>query len=213
MPINLPGRCRDVSPDHFMDEVLAECSFVARWVFVGLATLADREGRIEDRRKPIKARLLPYNNDVNLDDCLSELEQHRLIHSYEVAGGRYIEIENWRRWQNPEGRQDALWPDPTGAVPPNLPKGNKRPPTVMALSIEPWDVLLGQATPEQGKWFVGHVRQTWQHLVDTVAIGEQLHDASWRQTNAHRSFEAIYGLIKQAVETGEQSYEHGGTNQ
>ena len=45
-----------------------ECSMSARLLFVGLWTIADRNGRLEDRPKRIRAELFPYD-EIDADAC------------------------------------------------------------------------------------------------------------------------------------------------
>lgn len=83
-----------------MNEQLAECSAFARLLFTGLWCLADREGRLEDRPKKIKAQVFPYD-DVDGDALLSELAAQDLIIRYEVDGLRYIAIPTFLKHQSP----------------------------------------------------------------------------------------------------------------
>ena len=53
------SRIRSIKPEFFLDEELAELSPLTRLLFVGLWTLADCEGRLEDRPKRIRAQLHP----------------------------------------------------------------------------------------------------------------------------------------------------------
>ena len=50
------ARARNIKPSFFMNENLAECDPLARILFVGLWTLADRDGRLEDRPKPLRVQ-------------------------------------------------------------------------------------------------------------------------------------------------------------
>ena len=61
------ARARIIKPSFFKNEELSECSYEARLLFIGLWTLADREGYVEYRPKRIKAELFPYDTvDVSL---------------------------------------------------------------------------------------------------------------------------------------------------
>jgi hypothetical protein len=99
-------RSRNVKPGLFTNETLAECSFAARYLFIGLWCAADREGRLEDRPKRIKATLLPYDS-VDADELLSELERNGFVKRYEVDGGRYIEIPAFAKHQSPHPNEVA----------------------------------------------------------------------------------------------------------
>ena len=60
------ARARNIKPSFFTNDVLAEIDPLGRLLFIALWTMADREGRLEDRPKRIKAEALPYD-DANAD--------------------------------------------------------------------------------------------------------------------------------------------------
>lgn len=93
-------RARDIKPGFFKNDQLAECSMAARLLFPGLWMLADREGRIENRPRKIKAEIFPFD-DLDVADLLSELEKAGLIRLYEVNGIQLIWIPQFKRHQNP----------------------------------------------------------------------------------------------------------------
>lgn len=100
------SRARNIKPGFFENETLAECSPLARLLFIGLWCEADREGRLEDRPKRIKAKCLPYD-DCDADRLLAELERAEFITRYEVHGSRYIQIDTFAKHQNPHQRELA----------------------------------------------------------------------------------------------------------
>lgn len=67
------ARARNIKPGFFANEDLAECEPLARLLFAGLWCLADREGRLEDRPKRIRAELLPYDM-CDADSLLNQLQ-------------------------------------------------------------------------------------------------------------------------------------------
>ena len=93
-------RARNIKPGLYANELLAECSLAARLLFPGLWMMADREGRLEDRPKKIKAGVFPYDN-FDTKPLLDELEYKGFIVRYEVQGGKYIEIINFLKHQKP----------------------------------------------------------------------------------------------------------------
>ena len=99
-------RSRNIKPSFFSNEHLAECSFESRLLFIALWTLADRDGRLEDRPKKIKMAAFPADN-VNVDECLDELasSEGELIRRYTVAGKPYIEITNFSKHQRPHHQE------------------------------------------------------------------------------------------------------------
>ena len=66
------ARSRNIKPGFFTNDELAELPALTRLLFVGLWTLVDRDGRIEDRPKKIKAECMPYD-DMDADAALSAL--------------------------------------------------------------------------------------------------------------------------------------------
>ena len=83
---------RTVKPGFFKNEILADLPMSARLLFVGLWTLADCEGRLEDRPKRIKAEIFPYDN-VDVTDLLSRLQSAGFIIRYSASGGQTTEKE------------------------------------------------------------------------------------------------------------------------
>lgn len=99
------SRIRYIKPGFFVDDDLAACQPLARLLFAGLWTIADREGRLEDRPGRIRNEILP-NEDVDTSALLQELADHgSLIVRYEVDGKRYITIPGWAKHQHPHFRE------------------------------------------------------------------------------------------------------------
>ncbi len=94
------ARARNVKPSLFTNDVLAEVDPLGRLLFVGLWCHADREGRLEDRPKRLKAEILPYD-ECDIDALLQELHFRGFILRYEVAGQRFILVANFAKHQNP----------------------------------------------------------------------------------------------------------------
>jgi len=105
------ARARNLKPGFFKNELLAECSFAARLLFEGLWTLADREGRLEDRPKRIRSEIFPYDN-VDIDQLLNELADQveqdgkpAFILRYIANGISYIQVLNFFKHQNPHKKE------------------------------------------------------------------------------------------------------------
>jgi len=106
------ARSRNIKPGFFLNDELAECDPLARLLFAGLWCIADREGRLEDRPKRIKAEVLPYD-DCDVDQLLDQLAERDFIVRYEVDGLRYIQIINFSKHQNPhKNEKDSEIPAP-----------------------------------------------------------------------------------------------------
>ena len=83
---------------------MAEVDFAGRLLFVGLWNLADREGRLEDRPRKVKAEVFPYD-DVDVERFLADLARRSFILRYEEGDARYIQIVNFDKHQNPHPRE------------------------------------------------------------------------------------------------------------
>lgn len=100
------ARSRNIKPGFFKNETLAECQPLTRLLFAGLWCLADREGRLEDRPKRIRAELLPYD-DGSVEEMLDELHRAGFIVRYEAAGNRFIQVMNFNKHQTPHHKEQA----------------------------------------------------------------------------------------------------------
>ena len=100
------ARSRNIKPGFFLNDELAEIEPLGRLLFIGLWTLADREGRLEDRPKKIKAAILPYDN-CNIDKLLQALYGKGFIVRYLVSGDGYIQVVNFTKHQNPHMKEQA----------------------------------------------------------------------------------------------------------
>ncbi|WP_019652244.1 hypothetical protein [Variovorax atrisoli] len=108
------ARARNIKPGFFKNEDLAECTPFARLCFAGLWTMADREGRLEDRPKRIKGELFPYDS-VEVEPLLEELVRWGFIRRYQVGGERFIFILKFVEHQAPHGTEkDGTIPDENG---------------------------------------------------------------------------------------------------
>lgn len=107
-------RARNIKPGFFRNEVLGELSAHTRLLFIGLWTLADREGRLEDRPKRIKIELFPFDS-IDIDPMLAELQSEGFIVRYEIDGRKLIEVENFVKHQDPHYKEKASeLPPPPG---------------------------------------------------------------------------------------------------
>lgn len=85
-----------------------------RLLFIGLWTLADRAGRLEDRPKQIKMDVFPADS-VDVDASLNQIGATGMLTRYEIDGKRYIQITNFAKHQNPHRDEKAsTLPDMNG---------------------------------------------------------------------------------------------------
>ncbi|KWR85492.1 MULTISPECIES: hypothetical protein [Pseudomonas] len=100
------ARARNIKPAIMANEDLAELAPAERLLFIYLWMLADREGRLEDRPKRIKAEAFPYD-DVDIDAMLDNLQGAGFLIRYTVESKRYIQILNFTKHQRPHSNETA----------------------------------------------------------------------------------------------------------
>jgi hypothetical protein len=117
-------RARNIKPGFFKNENLAELPVEARLLFVGLWTLADRRGRLEDRPKRIKMEIFPAD-DFDVDGLLQQLHDMKFIERYGASTvqvrcknqRQYIQVLAFEKHQNPhknERESDIPKPEDLG---------------------------------------------------------------------------------------------------
>ena len=97
-------RIRTIKPEFFTDEGLAELSIPTRLLFIALWTMADREGRLEDKPRSIKLASFPWD-EVDVETSLGDLAAGGFIARYTVEGKPYIEITNFLKHQRINTRE------------------------------------------------------------------------------------------------------------
>lgn len=97
-------RARSLKPGFFQNEDLIELPFEYRLLFAGLWTMADREGRLEDRPKKIKLSIFPGDN-VDCEVGLQALHDKGFIVRYQHEKGRFVQIKNWGKHQSPHVKE------------------------------------------------------------------------------------------------------------
>ena len=120
-------RIRSIKPEFFLHEDLTDLSPLTRILFVGLWCLADKEGRLNDRPRTIKAQALPFD-EVDVDKALWDLVGIDCITRYCYQDANFIQINNWEKHQRPHHteRQSDLPPMDNGEVTVRYRKGKER---------------------------------------------------------------------------------------
>lgn len=111
------SRARNIKPGFFKNEALADLPFEYRILFQGLWCVADREGRLEDRPRRIKAEVFPYD-DVDVEAGLEMLASAGFIVRYSIDEAKYIQVVAFGKHQNPHCKEAASTipaPDKHGA--------------------------------------------------------------------------------------------------
>ena len=109
------ARSRNIKPGFFTNDVLGDLPALTRLLFAGIWTLCDREGRLADRPKKIRAEVLPYDI-CDPEEMLQSLEKAEFILRYEVEGVQVIQVLTWHKHQNPHMKEAASTLPPPGAL-------------------------------------------------------------------------------------------------
>lgn len=100
------ARIRTIKPQFFTSEDVTALTPLARLLFVGLFTECDRDGRVEDRPRTLKMRLLP-EDECDLDALLWSLVDGGLIRRYEADGVNIIQVSGFSKHQKPHPKEAA----------------------------------------------------------------------------------------------------------
>ena len=110
------ARSRLLKPGFFKNEVLSDLEPLDRLLFAGLWTLADREGRLEDRPRRIKNELFPCD-DYDVDAGIYRLASAEFVERYTSCNIRVLLIVNFSKHQSPHGTEkDSLLPNRDGKI-------------------------------------------------------------------------------------------------
>lgn len=79
---------------------MAQSDPYSQLLFVGLLTLADRDGRIRYTELGLHGQIFPYTPELTVGILLEELEYHGFIIRYQVDDQDYIQIVNFEKHQH-----------------------------------------------------------------------------------------------------------------
>ena len=107
-------RARNIKPGFFLNEELADVGSFAQLLFIGLWQLADREGKLEDRPRRIKAEIFPYYEPKpSIETLLNHLTEKQFLIRYKVGKSKIIKIVNFEKHQSPHHTEkNSILPDP-----------------------------------------------------------------------------------------------------
>ncbi len=98
-------RIRSIKPSFFTNDELAEIKPLGRLLFIGMWCIADKDGRLQDKPKKIKALLLPFDR-VDVCKLLNELDAGGFIKRYKVEDVPYIQVVNFAKHQRPHHKEE-----------------------------------------------------------------------------------------------------------
>jgi hypothetical protein len=94
------ARARNIKPGFFKNYELADAGPLSQLLFAGLWCLADKEGRLEDKPRKIKAEIFPYY-DCDINGELTVLERLGFVKRYVSNGIAVIQVQNFKKHQSP----------------------------------------------------------------------------------------------------------------
>ncbi len=107
---------RMIDPAFWQSARVAALSFEHRYLFIGLISNADDQGRMKAHPALIRSKVYPYD-DIQLapiEDGLRAIEEQGGIVLYEVDGTAYLQIRKWWTYQNPSWAWPSDHPAPDG---------------------------------------------------------------------------------------------------
>lgn len=103
------ARIRSVKPEFWTDEALAECSPIARLLFVGTWTFADDKGNLDRSARQLKAQVFPYDA-LDCEPLILELIAQRLLVEYDAEGKKFLHIRNFDKHQKVDRESKPRFP-------------------------------------------------------------------------------------------------------
>lgn len=194
------ARARILKPDFFDDEKLSRIPFQARLLFQALWTLADREGRLEDRPEKITAYTFPYDNPLQVKarkeapGMLDVLVEAQLVERYEVDGEKCLWLPHFKDHQKTHEREakSALPPAPGEK---RFAQGEQR-----RAQGEPRSAQ-GMKSPPEAEAVIDPVTEaeaeTREHALAGAAgpfTAEELETFKRSKTTAVRCYEQMFGI-------------------
>jgi hypothetical protein len=101
------ARIRTIKPEFFYSEQVAQLPHAARLLFIGLWTLADREGRMDWSGRKVKAQLFPYDDGLEIHPLAEALAEAGLVQFYQVGGSFYLQLPTFAKHQRPHPKEPA----------------------------------------------------------------------------------------------------------
>lgn len=97
------ARTRQIKPGFFLNTELSNIDATGRLLFIGLWTLADRDGRFEINPKKLKAQIFPYDEHLTstvLIRYLHQLSTLGFLIVYKMDNKIYGEVQNFAKHQH-----------------------------------------------------------------------------------------------------------------
>lgn len=98
------ARIRTVKPEFWTSEQIADCSLIARLLFIGIWTFCDDNGVHPASTKRLKMEVFPSDQlgDDTIQALINELIVAGLLYPYQIGGTCYWKVTGWARHQRIE---------------------------------------------------------------------------------------------------------------
>lgn len=110
-----PRRIRQVRPDFFKNENVANLTMAARLGFIGIWILCDKHGHFEWRPRILKSDIYPHDM-LDFEAILTELQERGFINKYIVDGKEFGQVNQWENFQHiglKESQMELVYPEPS----------------------------------------------------------------------------------------------------
>jgi hypothetical protein len=97
------ARKRDIDPSLWEHEELGGLPIEARYLFIGIISNADDEGRLKGAPRYLKGLIFRYDDQVTVDQVrawLQGLVDQQHVCRYELGMDTYVHLPSWHRWQS-----------------------------------------------------------------------------------------------------------------
>jgi hypothetical protein len=110
------ARRRMIDPNFWQSEDISKLSIIARYIFIGMISNADDEGKGRANTNYLKSTIFPYDDirSVDVDKALLEISHNTSVVLYEHSGNKYYKFVNWSKWQRVDKPQKSVLPDLSG---------------------------------------------------------------------------------------------------
>lgn len=138
------ARKRMIDPNFWTSEDVSKLSMTARYIFLGMISCADDEGRGRANVNYLKSVIFPYDDirTAEIDKALSEISHNTSVVLYDCAGNKYYAFKNWDKWQRVDHPQTSIMPAPpdlqdnSGIIPESFANDSRgTPPNIIKVNI------------------------------------------------------------------------------
>lgn len=112
------ARKRMLDPNMWQSEDMSRLSVFARYLFIGMISNADDEGRGRANPNYLKSTIFPYDNmrTADINKALSEISRYTSVVLYERAHSMYYAFLNWNKWQKVDRPTKSILPPPPSSA-------------------------------------------------------------------------------------------------